>query len=106
MEDIHSEMYSLMIDTLIMDKEHKNRLFNAINTIPCIQKRVIVLRKWSNPSDNDLPRRLVAWGCVEGIHFSGSFCAIFWLKKRNYFQDSLLVTNSLVVMRVSILILQ
>lgn len=83
MEDIHSEMYSLMIDTLIMDKDQKNKLFNAINTIPCIKKKSNWARKWSHPVDNDLPRRLVAWGCVEGIHFSGSFCAIFWLKKRN-----------------------
>ena len=52
MEDIHSEMYSLMIDTLIMDKEEKNKLFNAINTIPCIQKKSNWAKKWSNPNDN------------------------------------------------------
>lgn len=83
MEDIHSEIYSLMIDTIIQNKDEKLKLFNAINEIPCIQKKSNWAKKWTNPNENSLPKRLVAWACVEGIHFSGSFCAIFWLKKKN-----------------------
>lgn len=83
MEDIHSEIYSKMIETIILDKGEKMRLFNAINTIPCIKKKSEWAKKWTDPSTNSIAKRLVAWACVEGIHFSGSFCAIFWLKKRN-----------------------
>lgn len=83
MEDIHSEMYSLIIETIIQDKKEKLKLFNAINEIPCIQNKSNWARKWTNSKDNDIPNRLVAWACVEGIHFSGSFCAIYWLKKKN-----------------------
>ena len=83
MEDIHSEMYSRLIDTLISDSEEKNRIFNAITTIPCIKQKADWARKWTKSEDSTLPRRLIAFACVEGIHFSGSFCAIYWLKKRN-----------------------
>jgi ribonucleoside-diphosphate reductase beta chain len=83
MEDIHSETYSLLIETIINNKEEKSKLFNAINEIPCVQKKANWAKKWTNPLDNDLPNRLVAWACVEGIQFSGSFCAIYWLKKKN-----------------------
>ena len=83
MEDIHSEMYSRLIDTLINDSEEKTRIFNAITTIPCIKQKSDWARKWTKGEDTSLPIRLVAFACVEGIHFSGSFCAIYWLKKRN-----------------------
>jgi ribonucleotide reductase beta subunit family protein with ferritin-like domain len=83
MEDIHSEMYSRLIDTLISDSEEKTRIFNAITTIPCIKQKADWACKWTKSEDSTLPRRLIAFACVEGIHFSGSFCAIYWLKKRN-----------------------
>lgn len=80
MENIHSETYSLLIDTYIKDKEEQNNLFNAIETIPAIQKKA----KWAmNYIDNGtFVERLIAFAAVEGIFFSGSFCSIFWLKKR------------------------
>jgi len=83
MEDIHSEMYSRLIDVLIHDSEEKTRIFNAITTIPCIKQKSDWARKWTRGEDSSLPMRLIAFACVEGIHFSGSFCAIYWLKKRN-----------------------
>ena len=82
MENIHSEMYSLLIDTYIKDTNEKNYLFNAINNIPCIGKKAQWAIKWINDSESDFAKRCVAFACVEGIFFSGSFCAIFWLKKR------------------------
>ena len=83
MEDIHGEMYSRLIDTLIDDNKEKDKLFNAIINIPCISLKADWARKWTNGNEASLAKRLVAWACVEGIHFSGSFCAIYWLKKRN-----------------------
>ena len=82
MENIHSEMYSLLIDTYIKDTEEKNYLFNAIDNISCIGKKAKWAIKWINDKDSDFAKRCVAFACVEGIFFSGSFCAIFWLKKR------------------------
>lgn len=82
MEDIHGEFYSVIIETVIEDKDERNRLYDAINKIPCIQKKSNWARKWSN-SDVSLPKKIAAFACVEGIHFSGSFCAVFWLKKKN-----------------------
>jgi ribonucleoside-diphosphate reductase beta chain len=80
MENIHSETYSLLIDKYIKDKEEQNKLFNAIETVPAIQKKA----KWAmNYIDNGtFVERLIAFAAVEGIFFSGSFCSIFWLKKR------------------------
>jgi ribonucleotide reductase beta subunit family protein with ferritin-like domain len=84
MEDIHSEMYSKMIDVVISDKTEKLETLNAIKNIPCIKKKAAWALKWTHPSTHaTLAHRLIAFACVEGIHFSGSFCAIFWLKKRN-----------------------
>jgi len=83
MEDIHGEMYSRLIDTLIDDSKEKDTLFNAIINIPCITQKAEWAKKWTNGNEASLAKRLVAWACVEGIHFSGSFCAIYWLKKRN-----------------------
>ncbi len=80
MENIHSETYSLLIDTYIKDKTEQNRLFNAIDTIPAIKKKAEWALKWIK-SDSFI-ERLIAFAAVEGIFFSGSFCSIFWLKKR------------------------
>ena len=82
MENIHSEMYSLLIDTYIRDPIEKNHLFNAIDTIPSVSKKAQWAITWINDNDSNFATRVVAFAVVEGIFFSGSFCAIFWLKKR------------------------
>jgi ribonucleotide reductase beta subunit family protein with ferritin-like domain len=82
MENIHSEMYSLLIDTYIKDTQEKNFLFNAIDNIPCVAKKAKWAIKWINDDTSDFTKRLIAFAAIEGIFFSGSFCAIFWLKKR------------------------
>jgi ribonucleoside-diphosphate reductase beta chain len=82
-ENIHSEMYSILIDTLIRDNEEKNRLLNSIETIPCIRRKALWALSWLDQTKNSFGERLVAFAAVEGIFFSGSFCAIYWLKKRN-----------------------
>ena len=81
-ENIHSETYSLLIDNLIADKERKNELFNAIKTVPIIKKKAEWCFRWMDRANASFAERLVAFAIVEGIFFSGSFCAIFWLKKR------------------------
>jgi ribonucleoside-diphosphate reductase subunit M2 len=81
-ENIHSEMYSLLIDTLVTDNEKKNKLFNAIDTIPSVGKKAQWALKWIKDKDSNYATRLIAFAAVEGIFFSGSFCSIFWLKKR------------------------
>eukprot|EP01104_Vermistella_antarctica_P002541 TRINITY_DN12781_c0_g1_i1.p1 TRINITY_DN12781_c0_g1~~TRINITY_DN12781_c0_g1_i1.p1 ORF type:complete len:429 (+),score=150.41 TRINITY_DN12781_c0_g1_i1:130-1287(+) len=81
MENIHSEMYSLLIDTYVKDTAEKSKLFRSIETVPCVQKKAEWALKWINNKDM-FAERLVAFAAVEGIFFSGSFCAIFWLKKR------------------------
>jgi len=81
MENIHSETYSLLIDTYIKDTQEKRHLFNAMDNIPCVQEKANWALKWIE-SDNRFSERLVAFAAVEGIFFSGSFCAIFWMKKR------------------------
>lgn len=80
-ESIHSETYSLLIDTYIQDVHEKHRLLSAIETIPCVQRKADWALKWIT-SKGSFARRLIAFAVVEGIFFSGSFCAIFWLKKR------------------------
>ena len=84
MESIHSETYSLLIDTYIRDAREKERLFRAVETIPCVQKKAEWCLRWIGGDRSHAPfaQRLVAFAVVEGIFFSGSFCAIFWLKKR------------------------
>merc|ERR1712196_296341 len=82
MENIHSEMYSLMIDTYIKDDKERKVLFNAIEKIPCIGEKASWAMKWIE-SDDSFAKRLIAFAIVEGIFFSGSFCAIYWLKERN-----------------------
>ena len=82
MENIHSEMYSLLIDTYIKDNSEKTRLFNAIDTIPSVGKKADWAIKWINDENSSSAKRVVAFAVVEGVFFSGSFCSIFWLKKR------------------------
>jgi ribonucleotide reductase beta subunit family protein with ferritin-like domain len=82
MENIHSETYSLLIETYIKDKEQKDKLFNAINHFPCIKKKSDWAQKWIHDNRSSFATRLVAFACVEGIFFSGAFCSIYWLKKR------------------------
>ena len=81
-EDVHGETYSLMIETYVKDDEEKMKLLNGIKTIPSIKKKAEWALKWID-SDEDYAKRLVAFAIVEGVFFSGSFCSIFWLKKRN-----------------------
>ena len=82
MENVHSETYSLLIDTYIKDSKEKNYLFSAISNIDVIREKAQWAMKWMN-RDRSFQERLVAFSAVEGIFFSGSFCAIFWLKKRS-----------------------
>jgi ribonucleoside-diphosphate reductase beta chain len=82
MEAIHSESYSLLIDTYVEDKEEKSKLFRAIETIPCVKLKADWAQKWIESKEENFATRLVAFAIVEGIFFSGSFCAIYWLKER------------------------
>ena len=81
MEGVHSETYSLLIDQYVKDPEEQNKYFRAIDQIPCIRKKADWALKWIDSGDS-YATRLVGFACVEGIFFSGSFCAIYWLKKR------------------------
>lgn len=82
MENIHSETYSLLIDTYIKDPKQREHLFDAIDTIPCIKKKADWALRWIADKRSSFAERLVAFAAVEGIFFSGSFASIFWLKKR------------------------
>lgn len=82
MEACHSETYSLLIDTYVDDKDEKLNLFKAIETIPCVKQKAEWAQKWIESRDENFATRLVAFAVVEGIFFSGSFCAIYWLKER------------------------
>src|SRR5262245_28176689 len=79
-ENIHSETYSLLIDTYVKDPKEKDRLFHAIETMECVKKKADWALRWIN--QGSFQERLIAFAAVEGIFFSGSFCSIFWLKKR------------------------
>ncbi len=81
-ETIHSETYSLLIETLIQDYSKKSILFDAINNFECINKKAVWATKWIADEKSDFAERLIAFAAVEGIFFSGAFCSIFWLKKR------------------------
>jgi len=81
-ENIHSEVYSLLIDTYIKNEEEKHKLFTALDNYPCIKKKADWALKWINDNRSSFATRLVAFACVEGIFFSGAFCSIYWLKKR------------------------
>jgi len=95
MEQIHSETYSLLIDTYVKDDVEKTQLFNAIETFPCIKKKADWALKWIGDEEADFATRLVAFACVEGIFFSGAFCSIFWMKKRGLMQG-LTFSNELI----------
>lgn len=82
MENIHSEMYSLLIDTYIKDPKEREFLFNAIETLPCVKKKADWAMRWISDKQATYGERVVAFAAVEGIFFSGSFASIFWLKKR------------------------
>lgn len=82
MENVHSETYSLLIETYIKNSEEKHKLFNAIENFPCIKKKSDWAQKWIHDNRSSFATRLIAFACVEGIFFSGAFCSIYWLKKR------------------------
>ena len=82
MENIHAETYSLLIDTYITDENEKDHLFNALETVPSVKKKGEWAMRWLSRKRGSFAERLVAFAAIEGIFFSGSFCAIFWLKKR------------------------
>lgn len=82
-ESVHQEMYALMIDNLIREPEERARLLNALDTVPVIRKKGEWGLKWIESTTASFESRLVAFACIEGIHFSGSFAAIYWLKERN-----------------------
>jgi len=82
MENIHSEMYSLLIDTYIKDKRDKDLLFHATSNFPCITKKADWAKKWIEDSNSSFAERLVAFAAIEGIFFSASFASIYWIKKR------------------------
>ena len=81
-ENIHSESYSLLIDTYIKDNDEKTKLFKAIDNFPCIKKKADWAIKWIQDKRSSFATRLIAFACIEGIFFSGAFCSIYWLKKR------------------------
>jgi ribonucleoside-diphosphate reductase subunit M2 len=82
MENIHSQVYSMLIETYVKNEEEKSRLFNAINVFPCIKRKSDWAQKWIHDNRSSFATRLVAFACVEGIFFSGAFCSIYWMKKR------------------------
>ena len=95
-EQIHSETYSLLIDTIIKDKIEKDKLFNAVNNFPAIKEKADWATKWIGDRKRSYGSRLVAFACVEGIQFSGAFCSIYWLKKRNITMNGLTFSNELI----------
>ena len=98
MEGIHSECYSLMIDTYVKDPIRKDQLYNAIDKIPAVKKKAEWACKWLN-SDIPLSKRLIAFAIVEGIFFAGSFCAIFWLKSTKQLMTKALCKSNELIAR-------
>ena len=94
MENIHSETYSLLLDVYVTDLDEKEKLQNAIENIPCIKIKADFCKKYMS-SKIELSRRLIAFACVEGVFFSGCFCAIFWLKRQG-FVNGLTFSNELI----------
>ena len=94
-EQIHSETYSLLIETYIEDKKEKLDTFHSIQTVPCVAKKAEWAQRWIESTEEDFATRLVAFAIVEGIFFSGSFCAIFWLKQRGL-MPGLTVSNEFI----------
>jgi len=95
-EQVHSQVYSTLIDTYITDNQRKDELFRAIETIPCVKRKAEWALKWMDPSKASFAERLVAFAVVEGVFFSGSFCAIFWLKSRGIMVSGLGKSNELI----------
>lgn len=91
-ENVHSHVYSLLIDTYIKDPSERTKLFNAIDRVPCVKQKADWALKWID-SNESFAIRLVAFAIVEGLFFSGSFCAIFWLKKRGLSLPGLFFSN-------------
>ena len=85
MEAIHADTYSMLIQSLIKDRSQQLQVLKSIQTMPIIEKKAIWVERWMNPETASLAERLVGFTCLEGIQFSGSFCAIYWLKKRGLF---------------------
>ncbi len=96
MEQIHSETYSLLIDTYIKDKNEKDKLFNAVENYPGIKMKANWAMKWIGDRKRSYGSRLVAFACVEGIQFSGAFCSIYWLKTRKINLKGLTFSNELI----------
>ena len=96
MEGIHSETYSLLVENYLEDQKEKLKIFAAIENFPIIKKKADWALQWLEEETASFPERLVAYACVEGIHFSGSFCAVFWLKKRKKGLDGLFLANELI----------
>lgn len=95
-EQVHSEVYSLLIDTYIDDPKRKDQLFRAIETIPCVKAKAEWAMKWMDPTKATFAERLVAFAVVEGVFFSGSFCSIFWLKSRGIMVSGLGKSNEFI----------
>lgn len=95
-ENIHSEVYAQLIETLVQDQTERNRLFNAIQEIPIIQKKANWALSHTKNPDVSFAELLVVFTCVEGIFFSGSFCSIFWLKKRGGICPAVCFSNELI----------
>ena len=95
MENEHSAVYGKLIETLVKDKTRKKELFNAIDTIPCVKEKADWAKKWMN-RDSSFASRLIAFAIVEGIFFSGSFCAIFWLRNRRLMINGLGKSNEFI----------
>lgn len=83
MENVHAETYARLLDTYVQDPQEKQHLFHAIETMPCVKAKAEWALRWISDEASPFAHRLVAFAAVEGIFFSGSFCALFWLKKRN-----------------------
>jgi ribonucleotide reductase beta subunit family protein with ferritin-like domain/glutaredoxin len=85
MEAIHADTYSILIQSLIKDRSQQLQVLSSIQTMPIIEKKAVWVERWMNPDTASLAERLIGFTCLEGIQFSGSFCAIYWLKKRGLF---------------------
>lgn len=95
MEMVHSETYSLLIDTYVKDDKEKHKLFNAIDNFPCIKKKADWAKKWITDKKSSFAYRIYGFAIIEGLFFSGSFCGIFWIKKRGL-MHGLTLSNSFI----------
>lgn len=96
MEQVHSETYSMLIDAYVSDPNRKEKMFKSIETIPCVKKKAEWAMKWMDPKNASFAERLLAFSVVEGVFFSGSFCAIFWLKSRGIMTKALGSSNGFI----------